>query len=100
MFAQQPELVATSAGTEASLSAETAAAAAAAAPALLGVMPMGADPDTIAFAAAMNACGGAYMGAATEHGVQRGLFSGAQGLAAATTTATEAERAAQMVLGG
>lgn len=98
MFAQQPELVALSGATEAGFSAETAAAAAAAAPALLSVLPMGTDPDSIMFAASVNGAGGAYVSAAAEHSGQRGAFSGAQGLASATTVATEVERAAQAAL--
>lgn len=100
MFSQQPALVAMSGATEASFSAETASAAAAAAPALLSVLPMGTDPDSVMFAAAMNGAGGAYVSAASEHSAQRGLFSGAQGLASTTTAATEVERAAMTALGG
>lgn len=99
MFSQEPAMVAASAATETTISAETQAAAAAAAPALLSVMPMGSDMDSAAFAVAMNATGGEYLGAVSEHSVQRGLFAGAQSLAGATTTATEAERAAMMLLG-
>jgi len=42
----QSEAVLVSAGAESAISAETQAAASAAAPALLGVTPMGGDPDS------------------------------------------------------
>ena len=45
----QPEAVLASSGAESAISAETAAAAAAAAPALVGVTPMGGDPDSAMF---------------------------------------------------
>lgn len=99
MFSQQPELVAASGSMEAGITAEIQAAAAAAAPALMSVMPMGSDEDSVAFAAALNAAGGEYVGVASEHSAQRGLFSGAQGLASATASATEVERAAMTALG-
>lgn len=99
MFTEQPELVAASGAMEAGFSAEIQAAAAAAAPALMSVLPMGSDEDSAAFAVALNAAGGEYVGVASEHSAQRGLFSGAQGMASATTTATEVERAAMVALG-
>ncbi len=77
----QPEAVLASAGAESAISAETEAAASAAAPALLGVTPMGGDPDSAMFAAALNACGASYLGVVSEHAAQRGLFAGTQGLA-------------------
>ncbi len=98
-MSMQPEAVLASAGAESAISAETEAAASAAAPALLGAMPMGGDPDSAMFAAALNACGASYLGVVSEHAAQRGLFSGAQGLAAGATTATEAARQAAMLLG-
>jgi hypothetical protein len=52
-------------------------------------MPMGADLDSIEFAAALNAAGAAYLGTASEHLANRGMFAGAQNLAAATYTATD-----------
>jgi len=84
-----PEAVLASAGAESAISAETQAAASAAAPALLGVTPMGADPDSAMFSTALNACGGSYLGVVSEHSAQRGLFAGAQGLASAVYTNTE-----------
>lgn len=82
--------VAASASTEGAVSAEIAAATAAAAAALTAVMPMGADLDSIEFAAALNAAGASYIGTAGEHLANRGMFAGAQDLAAATYTVTDA----------
>lgn len=81
--------VATSAATETGISAEIAAATSVAAVALTAVLPMGADLDSIAFAAALNAAGAAYLGTATEHLTRRGMFAGSQDLAAVTYTAAD-----------
>lgn len=81
--------VGTSAATENGISAEMGAATAAASEALVGVMPMGADLDSVEFAAALNAAGAAYIGTASEHLAIRGMFAGAQNLAAVTYTATD-----------
>ncbi|WP_156688650.1 PE domain-containing protein [Mycobacterium sp. Marseille-P9652] len=94
----QPEAVLASAGAESAISAETQAAAASAAPALLGTTPMGADPDSAMFSAALNACGASYLGVVAEHSAQRGLFAGAQGMASGVYVATEAARAAAQAL--
>ncbi|EUA08107.1 pE2 family protein [Mycobacterium kansasii 732] len=61
---------------------------------------MGGDPDSAMFSAALNACGSGYLGVVAEHAAQRGLFSGAQGLASGVYVMTEAERAAAAALGG
>lgn len=92
----QSEMVLASAGAESAISAETEAAASAASPALLGVMPMGGDPDSAMFAAALNACGASYLGVFSEHAAQRGLFAGAQGMASGVYTTTEAMRSLAM----
>ena len=81
--------VGTSAATENGISAEMGAATAAASEALVGVMPMGADLDSVEFAAALNAAGAAYIGTASEHLANRGVFAGAQNLAAVTYTETD-----------
>ncbi|OBG29262.1 PE domain-containing protein [Mycobacterium sp. 852002-51057_SCH5723018] len=94
----QPEAVLASAGSESAISAETAAAASAAAAALLGTTPMGGDPDSAMFSAALNACGGSYLGVVAEHAAQRGLFAGTQGVASGVYVATEAARAAAQAL--
>ncbi len=93
-FAMVPEAVALSAATEAGLAAETGGAAAAVAPALLNPVPMGMDGDSAKFAAIHAAAGAAHVAVAEQHGLMRGLYSGAQSLAMATTVATEMMRAA------
>lgn len=93
-----PATVGASAATEAGIGAEVGASTAAAATPLMAVMPMGADLDSIEFAAALNAAGAAYVATASEHAANRGMFAGAQGLAAATAVATEAIRDAQLAL--
>jgi hypothetical protein len=90
--------VGASAAAEAGIAAQLGAAASAAAAALLGVMPMGADLDSVQFAEALNAAGATYLGTAGEHLANRGLFSGAQSLAAATYTATEVVNNAALAL--
>jgi hypothetical protein len=81
--------IATSAATETGISAEMAAATSVAAAALTAALPMGADLDSVGFAAALNAAGAAYIGTATEHLTNRGLFAGSQDVAAATYTAAD-----------
>ena len=81
--------VAASGATETGISAEMAAATSVAAVALTAVLPMGADLDSVEFAAALNAAGAAYIGTATEHLTSRGMFAGSQDLAAATYTAAD-----------
>ncbi len=82
--------VAASAAAEGGVSAEIASATAAAAAALTTVMPMGADLDSVEFAAALNAAGATYIGTAGEHLANRGMFAGSQDLAAVTYTVTDA----------
>ncbi|OHU93102.1 PE domain-containing protein [Mycobacterium talmoniae] len=69
-----------SALTETILSGEMAASTAAGSAALTGVVPLAADADSAAFAAALNAAGTAYLGAAAEHVGQRVAFAGGQSL--------------------
>ncbi|MGB3482941.1 MAG: PE family protein [Mycobacterium sp.] len=61
-----------------------AASASAASAALLGATPMGADADSVQFAAALNAAGAAYLGTTAEHTGQRAAYAGAQSLASST----------------
>lgn len=82
--------VAESAATEGAVAAEIAAATGAAAAALTAVLPMGADVDSVAFAAALNAAGATYLGTAAEHAANRGMLAGSQNLAAATYAVTDA----------
>ncbi|MEB3980834.1 PE family protein [Mycobacterium sp. 663a-19] len=97
-FGMVPGAVNLSSAAEAGISEEMAATTAAGAAALTGVMPMATDADSAEFAAALNATGAAYLTTAGEHVGQRAAFSGAQGLASATTEATEAARAAASAL--
>jgi hypothetical protein len=90
--------VGASAATETGLSAEMGAATSAAAVALVGAVPMGADLDSVQFAAALNAAGASYIGTATEHLTNRGMFAGAQDLAAATYTAADVINNATLAL--
>lgn len=90
--------MAASAADQAALAAQTGAGAAAGAATLMGAMPMGADADSAAFAAALAAVGAAYMVTAGEHAAARELFSDAQSSAGAITVASEAMRAAAMSL--
>ncbi|CFQ82122.1 PE domain-containing protein [Mycobacterium orygis] len=76
VWSVQPEAVLASAAAESAISAETEAAAAGAVPALLSTTPMGGDPDSAMFSAALNACGASYLGVVAEHASQRGLFAG------------------------
>jgi hypothetical protein len=62
-------------------------------------MPMGSDPDSAMFAAALNACGASYLGVVSEHAAQRGLFAGTQGLASSTYVITELMRSLTMAIG-
>ena len=48
--------------------------------------------------AGASAAGAAHVATAAQHGVMRGLYSGAQSLAVATTVATEVMRAAATAL--
>lgn len=100
VWSVQPEAVLASAAAESAISAETEAAAAGAAPALLSTTPMGGDPDSAMFSAALNACGASYLGVVAEHASQRGLFAGQQGLASGVYVTTEAARAAASALQG
>lgn len=90
--------VSASAAAETAISAGVAATTAAAATALTGVLPMGADLDSAAFAAALNAAGATYVGTAADHLVSRGEFAGAQGVAAATYTAADVANNAALAL--
>lgn len=93
-----PATIGMSAATEQGISVGIAATTSVAAAALTAVLPMGADLDSIAFAAALNAAGASYLGTAAEHSANRSEFAGAQALAAATYTATEAIRDTALAL--
>lgn len=93
-----PATVGASAATEEGISVGIAATTSAAAAALTAVLPMGADLDSIEFAAAVNAAGASYLGVAAEHSANRSMFAGAQNLAAATYATTEAIRDTALAL--
>ncbi|WP_082993021.1 hypothetical protein [Mycobacterium sp. 1245111.1] len=93
-FAMVPEVVATAAAGHGALAAETAAVAAGVAPVVLAPVPMGMDADSAKFAAIAAAAGAAHVATAEQHGLMRGLYSGAQSLAMTTAVATELMRAA------
>ena len=97
-FGMEPGAVNLSSAAEAGISEEMAATTGAGAAALTGVVPLAPDADSAEFAAALNAAGVAYLTTAGEHVGQRAAFSGAQGLASATSVATEAARAAASAL--
>lgn len=84
--------------SETGIAADLTVATAAASAALVGVLPMGADLDSVEFAAALNAAGASYIGTVSEHSANRGLFAGAQNLAAATYAATDAINNATLAL--
>ena len=90
--------VTASAATETTIGTEIAAVTSAVAAVITGVMPMGADVDSIAFAAALNTAGASYIGAASEHVANRTLFADAQSIAAATYTATDVISNASLAL--
>jgi hypothetical protein len=81
--------VSASAVTEAGVGAMLASMAATVAGPLLAVVPMGADVDSVQFAAALNAAGAALIGASASHSADRQRFAVAQDVAAATYTATD-----------
>lgn len=89
IFGMVPGAVDLSSVTEGAISEEMSATTAAGAAALIGVLPMAPDADSVEFAAALNAAGGAYLATASEHAGQRSAFSGAQGLASVTNVAAD-----------
>lgn len=97
-FSMEPAVVAASAGCESGLASVVGAGTAAGAPGLLGAAPMGADLDSLEFAAALDALGAAFVAAAAEHGISREMFSATQSTAVAMTVVSEAARAAAIAL--
>jgi hypothetical protein len=94
VFGMVPEAVGVSAATEAGLAAEKAAAVVAASPASLGIMHMGGDLDSLAFAQVARMAAAELLATAGEHVAARTEFSGSTSLAGLTTVASEAIRAA------
>lgn len=91
-------VVGASSATEGAIVTSMAATTSAASTAIIGVAPMGADLDSVQFAAALNAAGATYVGTASEHCVDRSMFAEAQGVAAATYTATDVINNAALAL--
>lgn len=90
--------ISASAATEAAVGAALASTTAAVAEPLTAALPMGVDLDSLEFAAALNAAGAAFIGAASAHCADRQLFSGAQQFAAATYVATDVFNNAALAL--
>lgn len=87
-----------SALTESVLSGEMAATTAGGAAALTDVLPMATDADSAAFAAALSATGGAYLGTVAEHVGQRMTFAGAQNLSSISYLLNELAGAVRLAL--
>lgn len=85
-----------SALTETILSGEMAASTAAGSVALTGVIPLAADADSVAFAAALSAAGAAYLGASAEHVGQRVSFAGGQSVSSISYLLNELASAANL----
>lgn len=98
MFHAQPEVIGASSANEAGIAQAMAASASAKASTLVGVLPMGGDPTSALFAAAMNARGVSFLGVHGVHAANRVAFSGGQQLASDTIGATEAIHAATSAL--
>jgi hypothetical protein len=93
-----PVAVNLSALTQMVISGEMAASTAAGAEALTGTTPMAPATDPAEFAAALNAAGVAYLGAAGEHVGQRSAYAGAQDLASISYVVNEALSAAALTI--
>ena len=87
-----------SALTETVISGDMAAATAAGSAALVSVVPMAADADSAAFAAALNGAGAAYLGVSADHVGQRFELAGAQGAASVGYLVGELLSAVKMAL--
>ena len=98
VFGMVPEAVGASAAMEAGLAAQKAAGVAAASPASVGILHMGGDLDSHAFAAVARMAAAELLATAGEHVAARAGFSGATSLAQVTTVASEAVRAAATLI--
>ncbi len=85
-----------SALTETVLGGEMSARTAAGSAALGGVVPLAADADSAAFAAALNAAGAAYLGVTAVHVGQRFTFAGDQSLSSISYLLNELASAANL----
>ncbi len=98
VFGMVPEAVGASAAMEAGLAAQKAAGVAAASPGSVGILQMGGDLDSHAFAAVARMAAAELLATAGEHVAARAGFSGATSLAQVTTVASEAVRAAATLI--
>jgi hypothetical protein len=90
-----PAAVNVSSLTESVLSGEMAATTAAGSAALTGVVPMAGSADDVAFATAMAAAGGAYLGAAGAHTGERAAYAAGQNVASISYVLNELISAAK-----
>lgn len=97
-FGMEFDAVGASAAMEAGLAAQNAGAVAAASPASLGIMHMGGDLDSLAFAQVARLAAAELLATAGEHVAARAGFSGATSLAGVTTVVSEAARAAATLI--
>lgn len=81
--------------TESVISGEMAATTAAGSAALTGVVPMASSADDAAFATAMAAAGGAYLGAAGAHVGERAAYATGQNVASVSYLLNELISAAK-----
>lgn len=95
MFNVNPAAVNLSSLTEAAITGEMAATTAAGSAALTGVVPMAGSADDIAFASALAAAGGAYLGTAGAHFGERGIYSAGQSVSSVSYVLQELISAAQ-----
>jgi hypothetical protein len=98
MFAAVTEAIGGSSAVESGIAAAMAGSAAAKAPMLLGALPMGNDPKSGLFAAALNSRGATYLAVHGLHATNRELFAGVQALNATMIEVTEDIRAAMTAL--
>jgi hypothetical protein len=90
-----PAAVNLSSLTESVISGEMAASTAAGSSALVGVVPMAASADDVAFATALASAGGAYLGAAGAHTGERAAYATGQSLASVSYVLNELISAAK-----
>lgn len=98
VFHAVPEVITASGVAETALAQGMVASAAAKAASFVGVMPMGLDPASVQFAAAMNAAGSALLTAHNLQAADRVDFAVKQAVSSATIDATEALQAALTAL--
>lgn len=90
-----PAAVNVSSLTESVISGEMAATTGAGSAALVGVVPMAASADDVAFGSAMAAAGAAYLSAAGAHTGQRAAYATGQSVASVSYVLNELISAAK-----